>query len=192
MKRKCKRCGKAFYPKQWNHIFCGSKNQKTGCSWFNVTTTRSKRRWQNENYRNYQKEYGKNWKKIQRKLNSDYAIKQLELKREYGRSDDGKIKAREWRKKNIDKVLFWNKKRILANRNVIGIHTWQEWQNLKEKHKYRCVLCGINESEFGKKWGNHFSKLTEDHIIPINKGGTDYIENIQPLCISCNARKKDK
>jgi 5-methylcytosine-specific restriction endonuclease McrA len=75
---------------------------------------------------------------------------------------------------------------------VLGRHTWQEWQELKERYNYKCVYCKISESKLEKKWGNKFSKLTEDHIIPISKGGSDYITNIQPLCISCNAKKKDK
>lgn len=189
--RVCKRCRKKFYPNKWNQIFCGSKTNKTGCSWFNATITRSKIRWNNPSYKSYQRKYGKKWKRVQRALHTDYAIRQLRHKREYYYRR-GKEIARKWRKKNIGKVLFWNKRRILAKRNVIGNHSWQEWQKLKKKYKNKCVICGISELNLKKKWGNKFSKLTEDHIIPINKGGTNYIRNIQPLCISCNAKKKDK
>jgi 5-methylcytosine-specific restriction endonuclease McrA len=31
-----------------------------------------------------------------------------------------------------------------------------------------------------------------DHITPRNKGGTDEIGNLQALCFSCNAMKRDR
>jgi 5-methylcytosine-specific restriction endonuclease McrA len=34
--------------------------------------------------------------------------------------------------------------------------------------------------------------LEADHVIPVCKGGTSWLHNIQPLCRSCNAKKHDK
>lgn len=51
-----------------------------------------------------------------------------------------------------------------------------------KRAEYRCVLCGIAGSD---------KNLEPDHIIPKSHGGTDTIENLQALCCSCNAMKRD-
>ena len=61
-----------------------------------------------------------------------------------------------------------------------GSHTQGEWELLKKQYAYTCPACGKSEPEI---------TLTEDHVIPLSKGGSDYIENIQPLCKSCNSKK---
>ncbi|MGY5142399.1 MAG: HIT domain-containing protein [Nitrosopumilus sp.] len=49
--------------------------------------------------------------------------------------------------------------------------------------KHRCELCGISGDE---------KALDVDHIVPINKGGPNVIENMQALCYTCNSQKSDK
>jgi 5-methylcytosine-specific restriction endonuclease McrA len=50
---------------------------------------------------------------------------------------------------------------------------------LLHQHDYGCISCGKN----GR--GN----LTLDHIISLKEGGTQVIENLQPMCISCHSTK---
>lgn len=64
-----------------------------------------------------------------------------------------------------------------------GSHTFGEWELLKKQYAFICPICLKPEPEI---------KLTEDHIIPISRGGSNYIENIQPLCLNCNMRKHAK
>lgn len=68
-------------------------------------------------------------------------------------------------------------------RGAPGRHTFEEWEALKSQCLHTCNRCGRQEPEI---------KLTRDHIIPIAKGGTNDICNIQPLCLSCNSRKSSK
>jgi ATP adenylyltransferase len=49
--------------------------------------------------------------------------------------------------------------------------------------KFRCELCGISAEE---------KALEVDHIVPRNTGGTDDRSNLQALCYSCNAMKRDR
>ena len=52
-----------------------------------------------------------------------------------------------------------------------------------KRAKFRCELCGISAKE---------KALEVDHIVPRNSGGTDDLSNLQALCYSCNAMKRDR
>ena len=52
-----------------------------------------------------------------------------------------------------------------------------------KRAKFRCELCGISAEQ---------KALEVDHIIPRNQGGTDDQSNLQALCYSCNAMKRDR
>lgn len=80
-------------------------------------------------------------------------------------------------------TLFLNRRRRAMKFSNGGHHTLQEWESLKEKYLFTCPSCNRSEPEI---------KLTLDHIIPLVKGGTDDIGNIQPLCSTCNCSKGKK
>lgn len=52
-----------------------------------------------------------------------------------------------------------------------------------KRAKFRCELCGVSAE---------VKALEVDHILPRNHGGTDDISNLQALCYSCNASKRDR
>ena len=233
--RICKKCGQKFEPSIWNQVYCGSKTNKVGCSYWNININRTKRRLRNKKYKAFQRNYQKEWKKEQRRLNTDYAKKQRELKRRYYRSEKGKEtvkkyrekykkrhaeleriyyqenrdkilerirlwraqnkeRVREWdrkkRERHLIKILERNRKRLFLKKGIMGYHSEDEWQEVKAKYKYKCAICGISENQLKKKWADkRFQILGRDHIIPISRGGADFICNIQPLCISCNSKK---
>ena len=80
-------------------------------------------------------------------------------------------------------AAFHSRRRQIRKLNAEGSHTQKEWLILKSKYNFICPSCFLKEP---------FIKLTEDHIVPLIDGGTDYIENIQPLCQSCNSKKARK
>lgn len=73
------------------------------------------------------------------------------------------------------------KVRNVRKRQNGGSHTFGEWETLKAQFNWTCPACKEGDKE-----------LVRDHIIPLAKGGSDNIENIQPLCRSCNAKKHTK
>lgn len=74
-----------------------------------------------------------------------------------------------------------NRRRKLKVRGIEGSHTQEEWLQLCKTYHYICLCCKRDDL-----------KLTRDHIVPLDMGGTDYIWNIQPLCGSCNSIKHTK
>jgi len=91
--------------------------------------------------------------------------------------------AKIWRKNHPEKVRFTKQRRRAREMQAEGSHTLEQWEALKRVYGFMCSCCKKQEPEI---------KLSEDHIIPLSRGGTDYITNIQPLCCSCNSRKSVK
>ncbi len=81
---------------------------------------------------------------------------------------------------NPETIKHLKARRYARERGADGSHTLKEWQELKERYDYKCAIC------------SQIKPLTKDHIIPLSHGGTDSIDNIQPLCRNCNSKKWKK
>ncbi len=112
--------------------------------------------------------------------------------------DSNLLRKKKYRQDNKEKVALYGKKfksehkelynfysrlRVYRKTSAEGSHTVQEWNELKKLYNYMCLSCKKIEPEV---------KLCEDHIVPLSKGGNNFISNIQPLCRPCNTSKMVK
>ena len=89
----------------------------------------------------------------------------------------------QWQQRNKERVVAYSANRRAKKAANGGAFNGDEWQEMKAAYDYRCLRCGKQEPTI---------KLTADHVIPVSKGGGGGIENIQPLCLSCNVWKHDR
>lgn len=81
-----------------------------------------------------------------------------------------------------ESAVLLRKKSTAKRRAIIhklGEHfSKKEWKELCEKYNNTCLKCRGKNLE-----------LSPDHIVPLINGGTNTIDNIQPLCRKCNREK---
>src|SRR5262249_12482566 len=87
-------------------------------------------------------------------------------------------------KKRLDAFIEARGKAIYDHRRVsVGYISGTLKYEVLKRARFRCELCGISADE---------KALEPDHIVPRRHGGTDDLTNLQALCYSCNAMKRDR
>jgi 5-methylcytosine-specific restriction endonuclease McrA len=94
-----------------------------------------------------------------------------------------KLIKHKWDVNNPDAVHRNRVHRRARSKAAEGEHTYQQWLDVKKIFDNTCPMCFRSEPQI---------TLTVDHKIPLSKGGTNFIDNIQPLCKPCNSSKHTK
>lgn len=109
-----------------------------------------------------------------------YEVARKELKRSIDARRDrtkARAKTRQWKKQNPAAVSIQRYRRRTNFKNAKADLTAAQWLAIKTAYRNRCAYCGMKKS------------LTQDHIIPVSKGGDHTASNIIPACRSCNSSK---
>lgn len=88
-------------------------------------------------------------------------------------------RAAEWKKNNPDKVRI-STRNYHSRKRAAGKFTNKDYMRLFNRLLGKCGYCGINNAD------------TIDHIVPLSRGGSNFIGNIMPACGSCNYSKQHK
>lgn len=100
----------------------------------------------------------------------------------YRKENEEKIKiaTSRWRKKNPHKTIEYRHKRMAKMLQLDYGFNISDWNKCISFFNNECAYCGSKE------------KLTQDHFIPVSKGGEYTINNIIPVCSWCNSSKHVK
>jgi hypothetical protein len=89
------------------------------------------------------------------------------------------VQHRRYRKKHPE----MKQNEAARRRGAVGHFTGLEWKAKCAEYNNKCAYCGTRASDTLE------GKLTNDHVIPIVRGGNNCIDNQVPACLKCNIEK---
>ena len=171
-------------------------------------TREASRKWAKEHpemMRAKNRRWAKNHPDEIRELNRQWRAANREKERERGRRkyaanpEKAKEATRRWEIAHPEQKQMCVRRHRARKLNAEGSHTGEDTQRQYDSQHGRCWWCGW---KLGPKWNpgeknairrrGKIINWTEDHRIPLTRGGTDWPNNIVIACLDCNFRKHDK
>jgi hypothetical protein len=135
-------------------------------------------------YRDVNKERIAEWQKGYRERNEkNLRIKDALKRTKLGYKEKHKERNKKYYKTEKGQFTAQLSRERYRNRQagVSSTLTRTQWNACKQMFDYTCAYCGKS-----------LNNLTQDHFIPLSKGGGYDANNIIPCCKSCNSSKQDK
>lgn len=174
MIKPCKKCGSTERNKSGGCTLCGRRRMK---EWKLANPEKVK-----ELTKKYREKHGTRLNeqaRIKKNIKYHENIEKFREERKeyyYANREREQAKHREWKRNNRENSV---KHTHLDKARKAGVKTEPyTFSIIREYYGNICLCCRRSNV-----------KLTLDHIVPISMGGDDIIQNIQPLCGSCNSKK---
>jgi 5-methylcytosine-specific restriction endonuclease McrA len=132
----------------------------------------------------YRARHPQRYREIQAEYRRENPEKLLSIRAKFKANNLEKCRvwSRAYHKANPDKHAAVQRKRRARKRNAGGQHTAEQIKERYSKQQGKCACCKVPLN----------GKYHADHIIPLSRGGSNDISNIQLLCPPCNLRKNAK
>ena len=120
-----------------------------------------------------------------RETYSDRRDNMVEYLREYyaENKEAHSQRSKRWREANQEKCKQYHVNRKSRLKGADGHHTADDIERIRQDQADQCNACACDLSETG---------FHVDHIVALSKGGSNWPENLQLLCPTCNLSKGDK
>lgn len=164
----CKKCGTSEWYSSGNCVLC---SKEANSRWRQSNSGHPR-----HNNSETARESSRRWKRKNRAAVNEYNKKWSRAHPEARLQNH-----RRWYQANPEAVTANTQRRRTRSTSAGGSFTAGEFKALISHYGNKCLCCGRSDV-----------KLTADHVIPVSRGGTSNIDNIQPLCKSCNSQKHDK
>jgi 5-methylcytosine-specific restriction endonuclease McrA len=125
--------------------------------------------------------YNREWAKTNREARNAYQRRLLQdLTPEQREARAARVK--QWQKMNPEAVAVRKRANKIMRKGAPGRHTANDILELLERQGYRCAAphCGVDI----------LRNYHVDHIVPLARGGSNWPDNLQVLCPTCNMSKK--
>lgn len=186
--KRCPKCDKTKLITSFNRrksavdgrdFWCRECNDESRNKWTEANRERTR-----ENARAYRDANPERKKQMDKEWRESEQGKQKRKESRDKHSADNVARAYRWKDRRPDRYAEhqWKGKRVRRARlaGADGAFSKEEFDSLCASYDYICLCCRERKP------------LEADHVIPLSRGGSNTIDNIQPLCRSCNAHKHGK
>ena len=92
--------------------------------------------------------------------------------------EEARAATRRWRLANPEQARAGRRRHSALKRGAPGAGiTAVQWHAILEAFAHRCAYCGSS------------GQMTQDHVLPVSRGGAHDAANIVPACRTCNSSK---